>query len=216
MSFLNAIAQRLHLGNQYAATREVYVRLRVKAGTRIAQVETYPERREQIDNEHLHLLLKLMLRPDANCIDAGAHDGKFLADMVEAAPLGHHIAYEPLPDYASRLRGRFPNVDVREAAVCDTNGTTTFNYVSNIPSMSSLRPGKSFLYPRPPEVQQLTVRTERLDDHVPSGYVPSLIKVDVEGAQMLVFKGAEQTITAHRPIVIFEHGLLNAWDYEFT
>ncbi len=54
-----------------------------------------------------------------------------------------------------------------------------FNYVRNLPGYSGL---KRRAYPRPPDVEVLEVRTERLDDHLPEGYVPALIKIDVEGA----------------------------------
>lgn len=38
------------------------------------------------------------------------------------------------------------------------------------------------------------------------GLVPSLIKIDVEGAEHAVLTGALDTIAQHRPLVIFEHG----------
>ncbi len=51
------------------------------------------------------------------------------------------------------------------------------------------------------------MRTERLDDALPDGLVPRLIKVDVEGAEMLVLRGAQRTIARHRPSILFEHGI---------
>ena len=210
------MAESLGVGSEYRSVRDRLVRLRVNTGNRLSDVESYPERRERIDNDHLHLLLKLHLPVDANCIDVGAHEGAFLADMVAAAPEGWHIAYEPLPEFAALLRQRFPGVDVREAALSCTNGNATFSRVRNIPSMSGLRRARTDFYPTSPEFENISVQTERLDDHLPAEFVPTLIKVDVEGAQMLVFEGARRTITTYRPTVVFEHGLLSAYDYGFS
>ena len=54
--------------------------------------------------------------------------------------------------------------------------------------------------------EKLIVRTEMLDRCLPDGYVPALIKIDVEGAERQVFEGAMGTISKHKPIIIFEHG----------
>ena len=92
-------------------------------------------RRNRIDNEHQRLLLAFSLAADANCVDIGAHRGAVLRDMVRCAPEGSHIAFEPLPDKAAELRSAFPEVDVREAAVCDENGTASFVHVVSNPEL---------------------------------------------------------------------------------
>jgi hypothetical protein len=50
------------------------------------------------------------------------------------------------------------------------------------------------------------VRVETLDRVLPADYVPALIKIDVEGAELDVLRGAEETVAMFRPIVVFEHG----------
>ena len=59
----------------------------------------------------------------------------------------------------------------------------------------------------------IRVRTERLDDALPSGYVPALLKIDVEGAELEVLCGGRETIARHRPVVVFEHGAGSADHY---
>jgi FkbM family methyltransferase len=162
--------------------------------------------RDHRDNEHLTVILAACLAPDSNCIDIGAHSGEMLRDMLRAAPAGSHIAYEPLPELAAQMAREFPGVDVRNAAVSDTNGEQQFSFMVDAPMQSSLEAEGA---PPPPfgEARHITVRTERLDDALDAGYVPTLIKVDVEGAETAVFRGAVETLRRHKPILVFEHGL---------
>ncbi len=160
-------------------------------------------RRAYQDEVNMRLLLAFSLAADSNCIDVGSHDGRFLAEMVRIAPLGRHVAYEPLPRFFARLTTAFPGVDVRRAALSNVNGTSDFTYVKNLPAYSGFRRRK---YPSKATIETITVQTERLDDRLPSDYVPALIKIDVEGAEQLVIEGAMETLKRHRPIVVFEHG----------
>ena len=168
--------------------------------------------RDHRDNEHLTAILAACLAEDANCVDVGAHSGAVLRDIVRCAPSGRHIAYEPLPEFAAALAREFPSVDVHHAAVSDAAGEHEFTYVVSDPMQSRLLETGG-APPMTGEVRRLSVRTERLDDSLPEDYVPTLIKVDVEGAETAVFRGALETLRRHRPMVVFEHGLGGADRY---
>jgi FkbM family methyltransferase len=163
----------------------------------------YPLQRDRLDNEHLRLLLSFVLREDANCVDVGAHKGIWLTEFLRLAPNGRHVAYEPIPEFAERLRQQFPTVDVREAALSNTEGEGNFVYVPELPGYSGLRERN---YPHPTERKTLTVRTERLDDHWPQDRRLDLMIIDVEGGEAWVLEGATSTLRHHRPVVVFEHG----------
>ena len=184
-----------------------------------AALSTWRRRRSRVfdrtwkDFEHLRLLLAFSLPADANCIDVGAANGKVLAEIARVAPRGRHIAYEPLPVFHAELASRFPQIDVRSVALSDVDGATTFTYVRDRPWVSGFRHSHHSV--NDDDVETITVRTERLDDHLPPGYVPHLIKIDVEGAEESVFRGALGTIARHRPIVVFQHGRGSA-DYYGT
>jgi FkbM family methyltransferase len=168
--------------------------------------------RDHRDNEHLTAILGACLTEDANCIDIGAHTGVVLSDMVRCAPLGRHLAFEPLPELAAALARQFPSVDVHNTAVSDATGEQEFTFLVSDPMRSNLVAAGTVATPTG-DAHQLTVRTERLDEILPSDYVPTLIKVDVEGAEGAVFRGAMETLRRHRPIVVFEHGLGGADRY---
>jgi FkbM family methyltransferase len=161
-------------------------------------------RRDQQDNRHLLAILAATLSPDSNCIDVGANVGGMLQEIVRLSPQGHHLAFEPIPELRCRLAERFPSVDVRELALGDQSGRTEFVYVRSRPGYSGLR---ERTYPGREQTERIEVEVARLDDVLPANYTPQLIKIDVEGGELGVLRGARETIRRHGPTVIFEHGL---------
>jgi FkbM family methyltransferase len=169
--------------------------------------------RDRRDNEHTRLLIAFGLREDDNCVDIGANRGEILRELVRAAPRGRHLAFEPLPDLAAELRREFPEVDVRECALSDgPPGRASFTHVPEIPELSGFR---RRAYPGDLETRAITVATDALDRALPEGYVPALIKLDVEGAELQVLRGARETLRRHTPLLVFEHGAGGA-DYYGT
>jgi FkbM family methyltransferase len=160
-------------------------------------------RRDRRDNEALKLLVAATLAPDSSGIDVGANEGRVLDEIVRVAPAAHHIAYEPIPSLAAELARRFAAVDVRCAALSDEEGEVEFVHVKSRPGYSGLRERP---YPGREEVERIQVHVERLDDVLPEGFKPSLVKIDVEGAEGKVLAGAIETLERHRPFVVFEHG----------
>lgn len=103
---------------------------------------------------------------------------------------------------------------IANVALSKENGTATFNYVVSNPSYSGLRKRQ---YDRSGEQDTtITVQTRRLDDFLPKDYRPDLIKIDVEGGELFVLEGAQQTLRMHKPVVVFEHGLGASEFYEAT
>jgi FkbM family methyltransferase len=181
-----ATARRLHLEPQLR---------------RAQRALSYERRRDWEDNRGIERLLAETLTPTACCIDVGASQGDILRHIVRYAPEGAHLAFEPLPELAEALAAAFPRVDVRACALYDAAGTLPFHRVVRSHWHSSLSPmGRSAR-----GLETFPVAVRRLDDELPPGYAPALIKIDVEGAEGAVLAGAELTLRRHRPIVVFEH-----------
>jgi FkbM family methyltransferase len=155
------------------------------------------------DDEHLRLLLAFTLSPTAHCVDVGAHHGDLLRHMMALAPKGRHLAYEPLPELAASLEREFPAAEVRNAALGDTAGETVFVHVTSHPAYSGFR---RRALPAGATTREIRVQVERLDDSLPDGFEPDFLKVDVEGAELQVFRGALQTLRRYKPTIWFEHG----------
>ena len=169
--------------------------------------------REESDNLGLELLLAFLLAEDDSCIDVGANQGRFLSEMLRRAPRGRHLAFEPVPFLAAGLRAKFPSVEVHESALSDVAGQASFVEVLDDPAYSGLRERS---YPGAYATKKIKVATERLDDIVTPDYFPRLVKIDVEGNELAVFRGGVGMFTRARPVIVFESGVGAADRYGTT
>jgi FkbM family methyltransferase len=149
--------------------------------------------------------LKKILKPGSNCIDVGAHEGEILDLMLQYAPEGKHHAFEPIPSFYHRLKQKYGSkVVILNCALADEQGNATFQFVKNAPAYSGL---KKRTYAVDPEIEEIHVEVNLLDQIIPETHSVDLIKIDVEGAELGVLKGARKLIERNRPYLIFECGL---------
>jgi FkbM family methyltransferase len=143
------------------------------------------------------------IAPGMTVIDAGAHVGIYsLLASTKVGPNGKVIAIEPSPTNAQLLKRhlRFNhcnNVEVIEAAVADKPGQITFNYRVDPTDPGSF--ANSMAYDISGESANVKVMT--LDD-ICSSLSPAVIKIDVEGAELLALRGAKKLLVKHRPTLI--------------
>jgi FkbM family methyltransferase len=157
-------------------------------------------------------VIKRQLKRNSNTIDVGAHKGDILIKLIEAAPEGTHFAFEPIPALFGELRERFgKKAIVYPFALGGTNGTVSFNLVTSNPAYSGLLKRK---YDRPEKDECISVEMRTLDEVIPAGAKIDLIKIDVEGAEFGVVKGAAETLKRSKPIIIYEQGLGGADVYK--
>ena len=143
------------------------------------------------------------LRGDGNYVDVGTNRGQVLGEAMRIAPRGHHIAFEPTPDLAVEVARTFPQVDCRRIALGARTEVAQFCHFTQLDGWSGLRrnPGISDKQGRP---EYITVEVSTLDAEL-AGLTPSVVKIDVEGAELAVLEGGRSVLSQARPVVIFEH-----------
>ncbi len=150
-------------------------------------------------------ILRRVLTPQSNCIDVGAHKGEMLRELLQLAPHGRHFAFEALPHYADILTRRYgQRAHVHQLALSNRSGQTDFFHVREAPAYSGMR--KRHYDGKTPTFEVLEVPMATLDEVIPPDLPIHFIKIDVEGAELLVLQGAQQLLSSWRPLVLFEFG----------
>ena len=153
-------------------------------------------------------VMRRVLQPDSIGIDIGCNEGLLLKALAKVAPQGEHHAFEPLPHLFAELRNQFgtnPRLHLHNMALSDSTGTATFQHVVTNNGYSGL---KTRRYDRPDEqVEQIEVRLEKLDSIIPASTPVRFVKIDVEGAELQVLKGALNLLGRQKPVVLLEHGI---------
>jgi FkbM family methyltransferase len=152
---------------------------------------------------HVSQTLRKLLKPSDTFIDVGANIGVHVARAAQlVGASGRVIAVEPNTENCRLLllttaKNDFHNVTLIPSALSDTGDWTWFG--THIGSNGGALPcnnetlieGFGFIVP-----------IRRLDDIAPPG--TTVIKIDVEGAEVSVLKSGLQTIQRDRPSVIME------------
>ncbi|MDI9364745.1 MAG: FkbM family methyltransferase [Flavobacterium sp.] len=160
-------------------------------------------------------VFKRVLKPTSNCIDVGAHKGFILEKILKYAPQGKVMAFEPIPDLYNNLKAKFgKKAQVLNIALSNKMGAAEFAYYVDRPAISGFKQRDAF--EQDGNVKHLKVPLNTIDNLVPEFTKIDLIKIDVEGAELLVLKGAERTIRNSKPYILFEFGLGGADYYETT
>lgn len=148
-------------------------------------------------------ILAATLRSDSTYVDVGTNRGQILRDAVRLAPRGRHVAFEPIPALADEVTRTFPGVDCRRLAVGAEAGTAQFCHFTELDGWSGLRrsPQISDERGRP---QYIEVQVSTLDAELRDAD-PTLVKIDVEGAELGVLEGGRGMLARVQPLLLFEH-----------
>ena len=151
-------------------------------------------------------IMKKVIQHNSNCIDVGCHKGEILTKIIELSPDGKHFAFEPIPSFYKKLIDNFnEQVTILPFALSNSNGSTSFQFVKNAPAYSGIKKRKYAI--SNPEIEEIDVELKKLDDVIPESIIINFIKIDVEGAEFDVLKGAKELVLRCKPVIIFEFGL---------
>jgi FkbM family methyltransferase len=160
-------------------------------------------RQAQRDAIGINAVLASSLHGDGGYIDVGANRGQVLREALRVDPAGRHVAFEPIPSLAEGLALSFPTVDVRQRALAAEPGVAEFCHFRRLDGWSGLRRRPDISDARA-DPEYITVEVSTLDAEL-AGLAPSVLKIDVEGAEVAVLEGGRALLSRARPTVIFEH-----------
>lgn len=157
-------------------------------------------------------VVRILRRWPGVFLDVGANTGFYSLVAVASDPRTSAIAYEPVPTIAEllranlRLNGGSKRVTVEELAIGDRSGRATLHLPppqldGTIETSASLE--SDF---KEAIASSFEVRTSTLDDAWRSQGEPAvtMVKVDVEGSEAKVLRGADAVIGTCRPVLSIE------------
>jgi FkbM family methyltransferase len=163
-----------------------------------------------IDPVHRRFIRDWIAR-DAVVWDIGANLGLFAFPAALKARAGRVYAFEPDVDLAANLarglrlaRNRGLPLTALCLAVADADATATFEVSKFSRAMNRLAGVGSWNDASVAAHELRTVATLRIDTLAKSLAPPSVIKIDVEGAELQVLEGGSATLAAHRPVLLIE------------
>jgi len=143
-------------------------------------------------------------------IDVGANVGFFTIALAKTVEKGRILAVEPTSNALKRLRQNIEmndvgnKVEIFEGVASNIIGLTKINTIIGKEEYSSL--GKMKHFSIDGEKSALVeVMSTTLDALVEEKALdPGFLKVDVEGAEHLVFQGAQRILSENRPVILSE------------
>jgi FkbM family methyltransferase len=144
-------------------------------------------------------LIRRHTRPGDLVCDVGANKGSYLYWMARWAK--RVVAFEPQPGLASYLEtiaATLPlrNVTIEQQGVSERSGVLTLYMPSVNSPEASLEPIDG--------AQKVEVPVVSLDDYFAGSERLAMLKIDVEGHELDVFKGADRILREDRPVLLFE------------
>jgi FkbM family methyltransferase len=173
-------------------------------------------------------LVKMGLREGETALDIGANFGIYAHFMSKAVGRsGKVYSFEPVPftfktlEIVAKLLGFSHNTELIEKGCSNENGTIKFSVP--LQESGAFSTGQAYIGGRNDEregkekqvhwgeTKEVEAAIVRLDDFLPEIRELPMIKADIEGAELLCFRGAEKLILKHLPTVICE---INPWFLE--
>jgi|TARA_Y100000992_G_scaffold118685_1_gene77791 FkbM family methyltransferase len=164
------------------------------------------------DEKELQLLKKIII-PETDTIDIGVYRGVYSYEMAKYSKMVH--AFEPNPiifkDIELNLSKIIKNINLYNFALSDKENKVLLkvpirnkNYdKSNYEEYFQM--GRATIHEQNVmgDIETFEIKSKKLDNFTFSNRI-SFIKIDVEGHEMSVIKGAENTIKQYKPTLLVE------------
>ena len=151
-------------------------------------------------------LLDYLLSPGDIFIDGGANLGVFTVIASKLVGIkGKVLAFEPAEENFKLLKKNIElnhqqNVNIYSIALSNKEGETKLHHIDNAPTSYSFGDDSES------SIEYEVIKTTTLDSIIEDSNLNrvDVIKLDVEGAEELVFQGATKVLEEFSPIIIFE------------
>jgi FkbM family methyltransferase len=150
------------------------------------------------------------LRPNMTFVDVGANVGELTLLAAKRLANGRVLAFEPNPAIFSQL---CRNLNLNKSLRVELFNLGLFDRDDFLPmyrmqdfQFGTINEGVPSLFSSGTDRQEETVQLRRFDDVARECGLQRLdvMKIDVEGAEMMVLRGAEEFINRFRPVIITE------------
>lgn len=145
-----------------------------------------------------------------NIVDIGAQSGLYSL-FAKYLPKSTFFSFEPFTDSFNCLKenlelNNINNVHTYQIGISDKKGSQTLNLSKSHTGLHTM--GNNPL--RFNDIEQIVVQTDTLDNLFYEKDIPvHFIKIDTEGWEYFILKGAEKTIKKYKPIIQLEWHLTN-------
>jgi FkbM family methyltransferase len=162
-----------------------------------------------------------VVRPSDVVVDVGSNRGYYTVLFSHLARAGSVHAFEPVAatydalEQAVRAEAASSQVVLNRAALADTAGSRTVYQPEGDPAQASLRVHDRGSWATAHRILEETSPATTLDAYIAARKLPriDLLKVDVEGAELPVLRGAESTLARFRPLLHLE--VCARWQKDF-
>ena len=146
-------------------------------------------------------------RSDLGVIDIGGHAGRHSWAIQQKLRPSNLLIFEPLPFQRQRLEELFShdkNVTVSGFALGNQSGKTTFVVKLGAPEESGLRQRSFYNDGNNDDLERILVNIETLD-RLDIPFRVDFIKIDAEGGEIDILKGAVSLVRRDQPIISVEY-----------
>ena len=148
------------------------------------------------------------LKPGQTAVDIGAHKGAYTYWMQRhVKPHGHVYAFEPQPLLAKRLKELMNTMKIQHVTI-EQMGLSDHAALGKlyVPGDGSPSPAASLVGESLTGLSTTTheIKLETLDRYFATKKPIHLIKCDVEGHELNVFKSGQKILERDKPLVMFE------------
>lgn len=144
--------------------------------------------------------------------DVGANNGQWAELIHSHLPLSSINSFEIIPELAKKIQDIHANSDwiaVHNYGLSESDGEIEVTYNLTHDTTTSIAPRLENEFFKEAQLNKVTCSTAKVDTLISKGLTPpDFLKIDVEGHEASVLRGAEKLLSsAHAPEIIqFEYG----------